>query len=149
MCNIVPIALGKYKQFCLPSVHFVAAFPASILSKSTADRYRPVSYPDGPITARYRFIKNAYWVYCICLSLPLALRGLDVDLIVSVLELSYLLLIFFTVSLCLTSCIICLYFKLVNFQMLQNQTLTVLSALFPVSLVMCVYASIYLYLLFM
>ena len=36
--------------------------PASILYKSTAGRYRPVSYPDGPITARYRFIKNAYWV---------------------------------------------------------------------------------------
>ena len=34
--------------------------PASILY-NTADRYRPVSYPDGPITARYRFIKNAYW----------------------------------------------------------------------------------------
>ena len=35
--------------------------PASILYKSTADRYRPVSYPDGPITARCRFKKNAYW----------------------------------------------------------------------------------------
>ena len=31
-------------------------FPASILYKSTADRYRPVSYPEGPITARYRFM---------------------------------------------------------------------------------------------
>ena len=31
--------------------------PASILYKSIAGRYRPVSYPDGPITARYRFIK--------------------------------------------------------------------------------------------
>ena len=30
--------------------------------KSTVVRYRPVSYPDGPITACYRFIKNAYWV---------------------------------------------------------------------------------------
>ena len=29
---------------------------ASILHKSTAGRYRPVSYPDGPITARYRFM---------------------------------------------------------------------------------------------
>ena len=29
--------------------------PVSILHKSTAGRYRPVSYPDGPITARYRF----------------------------------------------------------------------------------------------
>ena len=35
--------------------------PASILYKSIAGRYRHVSYPDGPITARYRFIKNAYW----------------------------------------------------------------------------------------
>ena len=35
--------------------------PASILYKSIAGRYRPISYPDGPITARYRFIKNAYW----------------------------------------------------------------------------------------
>ena len=34
--------------------------PASILYQSIADRYRPVSYPDGPITDRYRFIKNAY-----------------------------------------------------------------------------------------
>ena len=37
-------------------------YPASTLHKSTAGRYRPVSYPDGPITARYKFIKNAYWV---------------------------------------------------------------------------------------
>ena len=29
-------------------------FPASILYKSIAGRYRPVSYPDGPITARYK-----------------------------------------------------------------------------------------------
>ena len=37
--------------------------PASILYKSIAGRYRPVSYPDGPITARYRFMSNAYWEY--------------------------------------------------------------------------------------
>ena len=36
--------------------------PASILHKSIAGRYRPVSYHDGPIKARYRFMKNAYWV---------------------------------------------------------------------------------------
>ena len=30
--------------------------PTSILHKSIAGRYRPVSYPDGPITARYRFM---------------------------------------------------------------------------------------------
>ena len=35
--------------------------PVSIRYKSIAGRYRPVSYPDGPITARYRFIKNASW----------------------------------------------------------------------------------------
>ena len=29
--------------------------PVSILRKSTAGRHRPVSYPDGPMTARYRF----------------------------------------------------------------------------------------------
>ena len=38
------------------------ACPANILHKSIAGRYRPVSYPDGPITARCRFIKNASWV---------------------------------------------------------------------------------------
>ena len=31
-----------------------------ILYKSIADRYRPVRVADGPITARYKFIKNAY-----------------------------------------------------------------------------------------
>ena len=36
-------------------------YPPSILYKSIADRYRAISYPDGPISARYRFIKNAYW----------------------------------------------------------------------------------------
>ena len=41
----------------------VTANPISILYKSIAGRYRPVSYSDGPITARYRFIKNAYWEY--------------------------------------------------------------------------------------
>ena len=30
-------------------------YPASILRKSTSSRHRPVSYPDGPMTARYRF----------------------------------------------------------------------------------------------
>ena len=31
------------------------SIPASILRKSTSGRHRPVSYPDGPMTARYRF----------------------------------------------------------------------------------------------
>ena len=34
----------------------LTTYPASILHKSTAGRNRPVSYPDGPITARYRFM---------------------------------------------------------------------------------------------
>ena len=37
-------------------------FPVSILYKSIAGRYRPVRVADGPITARYRFIKNASWI---------------------------------------------------------------------------------------
>ena len=41
--------------------NYIEKTPASILYKSIAGRYRPVSYPDGPITARYIFIKNAYW----------------------------------------------------------------------------------------
>ena len=35
--------------------------PVGILYKSIAGRYRPVRVADGPITARYRFIKNASW----------------------------------------------------------------------------------------
>ena len=35
--------------------------PVSILYKSIAGRYRPARVADGPITARYRFIKNASW----------------------------------------------------------------------------------------
>ena len=40
---------------------FFSFIPASILFKSITGRYQPVSYPDGPITARSRFIKKAYW----------------------------------------------------------------------------------------
>ena len=36
-------------------------FPVSILYKSIAGRYRPVRVADGPITARYIFIKYASW----------------------------------------------------------------------------------------
>ena len=35
--------------------------PVSILYKSIAGRYRPVRVADGPITARYRFLRNANW----------------------------------------------------------------------------------------
>ena len=37
-------------------------YPAIILYKFIAGRYRPVRVADGPITARYTFIKNDYWV---------------------------------------------------------------------------------------
>ena len=39
--------------------------PITIHYKYIAGRYRPVRLADGPITARYRFIKNASWdVHC-------------------------------------------------------------------------------------
>ena len=44
----------------------VAHLPVSILYKSIASRYRSVRLADGPITARYRFIKNASWTETIC-----------------------------------------------------------------------------------
>ena len=39
----------------------------SILYKPIAGRYRPVRVADGPITAHYRFIKNASWVGTSCI----------------------------------------------------------------------------------
>ena len=36
--------------------------PVSILYKYIAVRYRPARVADGPITARYRIIKNASWI---------------------------------------------------------------------------------------
>ena len=41
---------------------FKSAYPVSILYKSITGCYRPVRVADGPITVRYRFIKNASWV---------------------------------------------------------------------------------------
>ena len=49
--------LNKDKREPLCWVNVLA--PVSILYKSTAGRYQPVRVADGPITARYRFIKNA------------------------------------------------------------------------------------------
>ena len=64
-------------------------YPASILYKSIAGHYRPVRVADGPITARYRFIKNAYWVVCCSLTyydllkrLPTGLKQQDHILII-------------------------------------------------------------------
>ena len=63
-------------------------FQVSILYKSIAGRYRPVRVADGPITARYRFIKNACWVpflwFVACvLSVLVCLRFLLVPLLSS------------------------------------------------------------------
>ena len=43
-------------------------YPSSFLYKSIAGHYWPVRVADGPIIARYRFIKNAIWE--IWLSIP-------------------------------------------------------------------------------
>ena len=57
------ISMNRKKLSCLRFDSYIVSLhlPASILFKSVAVRYRPVDYPDSPITARYRFIKNAYW----------------------------------------------------------------------------------------
>ena len=50
----------KNSMICMLT-KLVGDIPVSILYKSIAGRYRPVRVADGPITARYRFIKNASW----------------------------------------------------------------------------------------
>ena len=55
------MAAKSYSNASLLSAD-VTIYPASILRKSTAGRHWPVSYPDGPMTARYRFTLNADWV---------------------------------------------------------------------------------------
>ena len=52
--------------------------PVSILYKSIAGRYRPVMVADGPITARYRFIKNASWEHNVLTMIKLLLSALFV-----------------------------------------------------------------------
>ena len=47
-----------------------------ILHKSIAGRYRSVRVADGPITARYRFIKNASWEFALSFKIgPHFLKG--------------------------------------------------------------------------
>ena len=55
LLSAVAVFRGAWQSAC-------SRYPASILCKSIASRYLPVIYPDGPITARYRFIKNSYGV---------------------------------------------------------------------------------------
>ena len=61
-CKILPLGpqriavavnARKNKYTCFDQT--IDLYPASILRKSTSGRHRPVSYPDGPMTARYRF----------------------------------------------------------------------------------------------
>ena len=64
--RFVVVTASKTVQIKLPTKfpttkHWTTEDPTSIFYKSIAGRYRPVSYPNGPITARFRFIKNAYW----------------------------------------------------------------------------------------
>ena len=75
--------MQSYNKCCAPAQfsYVVKRYrPARILHKSTAGRYRPVSYPDGPISARYRFMQNAYWAY-ITLSTVVYPKSLDTILL--------------------------------------------------------------------
>ena len=47
---------------CIRLVCSSSIYPVSILYKSIVGRYRPVRVANGPITTRYRFIKNGSWV---------------------------------------------------------------------------------------
>ena len=67
-----PVGLLSFFFFCIsPLVLFILKVigsilygpPSQLLYKSIAGRYRPVRVADGPITARYRFIKNVYWAF--------------------------------------------------------------------------------------
>ena len=60
VCGLCTVGLGLLALFLgiVGRLCFVIV-PVSILRKSIADRYRPVRVADGPITARYRFLKNA------------------------------------------------------------------------------------------
>ena len=59
----------QYK-YLKPKKRKATTSPVSILYKSIAGRYRPVRVADGPITARYRFIKNASWVLRSLITMP-------------------------------------------------------------------------------
>ena len=53
--------LFSLSQTLITQTSNIINYPVSILYKSIAGRYWPVRVADGPITARYRFIKNASW----------------------------------------------------------------------------------------
>ena len=62
LCYKLNFLLTVSRRVFLLQLLFVYSFPVSILYKSIAGRYRHVRVADGPITALYRFIKNASWV---------------------------------------------------------------------------------------
>ena len=48
--------IGKFPaRHCIKLIGTTGKHSASFLRKSTSGRHRPVSYPDGPMMARYRF----------------------------------------------------------------------------------------------
>ena len=55
----------RYQYFLVTKMPYLklnsSIIPVSIFYKFIASRYRPVRVADGPITARYRFIKTASW----------------------------------------------------------------------------------------
>ena len=57
----MPASLSSQTDICKIPAYDSRRSPISILNKTIAGRYRPVRVADGPITARYRFIKNASW----------------------------------------------------------------------------------------
>ena len=61
LSRIIPFTIYFYDSNDDTHTQGQTLTPVSILYKSTAGRYRPVRVADGPITARYRFIKNASW----------------------------------------------------------------------------------------
>ena len=56
-----PDQTGRMRSLIWAFVVRISNIPVSILYKSIAGHYRPVRVADGPITARYRLIKNASW----------------------------------------------------------------------------------------
>ena len=66
----------RWKYYGRLGVAFKVVYPVGILYDSIAGRYRPVRVADGPITARYRFIKNASWAVVKLLHLLLETVGL-------------------------------------------------------------------------
>ena len=75
-CALLFVSKGNRLDFfilCTYKIYHIKLLPVIIVYKSIAGHYWPVNYPDGPIMACYRFIKNAYGAVpflsfsCLCL----------------------------------------------------------------------------------